>query len=231
MIRSLFLLFITCAVFQPARPASVGGDSLHFDNFFNPVLYNGRRYSLNLPYNVHGHPFYRTQEFRPGYAIIRNIKFEGLLLNFDVCKQELVLKYKNLYDSYEYLMLSKAWLEEFQVQEDKFMLLKSSGEPDRIYQVIGRDSLKILIYWEKKLALSGRVGDTDRYFSEPARTMYLYRDNEIIRFRNNRDFVGLFSTDQGPLIKVYLSEQRINLKKASSGSLSRLLDFVNRKGK
>ena len=59
----------------------------------DPLLYNGRIYTFNLSKETIGHPFMHSQNYESGDVVIRNEKFEDVLLNYDIYNQELILIY------------------------------------------------------------------------------------------------------------------------------------------
>jgi len=162
--------------------------------------------------------------------MIRGRLFEGVLLNYDIYNQGLVMKYKNLNDLYDFMILSDAWIDEFKIHDKKFEM-KETGEGQKGYfQVIGQDGLKVLYYWQKKLILSRQPGNTDYYLSEATRTMYLQIDEELFRFRNNRNFVNFFNPEKKELINKYLKKNRINVKKVPDELMLNLLTHINQAG-
>jgi hypothetical protein len=207
-----------CAGASPCRE-----DTL---SFYDPVLYNGKRYMFHMTNGIQGHPFLMESDYEPGAVKIRGRVFEDVLLNYDIYNQELVLKYENLFDAFEYIALSKAWLEEFRIQGKTFVWMQSPVGQGKFFQVIGQDSLKLMVYWEKKLKVSNQTGNTGHYFSEPSKTMYLYRDGKFFKFRNNRNFLDLFSLPGREHIAGYLKENGINLKKSSDEWMLKLLRYI-----
>jgi hypothetical protein len=192
-------------------------------SYFDPELFNGRRYSFNLSYRIQGHPFLSSPDYEPGQVIIRGRKFDGVLLNYDIYNQELVLKYMILHDSYDFMIISKAWLDEFHIHEKKFELMGTGEGQKRFFQVIGRDTLKVLYFWKKELDLSRLSGNTDYSMSEPVKTMYLYTGEELYKFRNNRNLVNFFPPEKRERIIQYLKQNSINVRNATDESMLDLL--------
>jgi hypothetical protein len=85
----------------------------------------------------------------------------------------------------------------------------------------------VLFCWEKQLALSKQTGNSDYYFSDLERTMYLYNNNGFFRFRNNKSFTGYFGTEEKNKITDYLKGNRINVKKASDDTMVDLITYCN----
>jgi hypothetical protein len=217
---SLILLFISLSSLTYAQDiGSVYG--------LDPLLYNGRNYSFSLSNETIGHPFLNTQNYKTGYVVIRNEKFEDILLNYDIYNQELILKYQDLHGADNLIKLSKAWLRSFYLNNNEFVSLETENGQERFFQVIGRDSLKILYHWEKKMSLSKEVGKSNYHFSEPGKVMYLFRNEVFYRFKNNNSFIEYFEPGQKDLIKIHLAQYKINVKKASDESMLNLINYCN----
>ena len=194
----------------------------------DPLLHNGRNYSFSLSYETVGHPFIQTQNYESGYVVIRNEKFEDILLNYDIYNQELILKYKGIHGAYNLIKLSKAWLLKFYLHDDAFMLMESEDGQKGFFQVIGSESLKVLYSWQKKMSLSNVTGKSNYQFSEPVKTMYLFKNGGFYRFRNNKSFIAYFDPGKRDSVKKYLTENGINVKKASDEKMLNLITFCRR---
>jgi hypothetical protein len=193
----------------------------------DPLLYNGRIYSFRLSPETIGHPFLQSQNYQSGSVVISHEKYEGLLLNYDIYNQELILKYKDMHGADNAIKISKAWLRKFCLDNKEFVLMKSEGGDKKFFQVIGCDSLRVLYYWKKEMSLSKEVGKTNYQFSKALKTMYLSRNNEFYRFRNNKSFVAYFDPDKRDAVKKYLSARRINVKKAADEKILDLITHCN----
>ena len=202
-------------------------DSTNLVYGIDPVLDNGRLYSFNLSYKTQGHPYIYTTDYEPGYVTIQGRLFNNVLLNYDIYNQELVLKHINLQGSVSYIILSKAWLNKFSLHNIEFELIETGDGQKRFFQVIGQDTLKVLHHWEKQLTLSLQTGNKNYNFTEPVKTMYLSRNEGFNRFRNNKSFIALFEPGRKDLIKKYLKQNRINVKKASDDIMLNLISYCS----
>lgn len=193
----------------------------------DPLLYNGRNYSFSLSHETIGHPFLHTQNYESGNVLIRNEKFEDILLNYDIYNQELILKYQDIHGADNLIKLSKAWLRGFYLYSREFISLETENGQKEFFQVIGRDSLKVLYHWEKKMTLSKEVGKSNYHFSEPGKAMYLYKHGVFYRFKNNKSFIEYFEPDLRDSIKKYLAQYKISVKKASDENMLSLINHCN----
>jgi hypothetical protein len=194
----------------------------------DPLLYNGRTYAFTLSYGTIGHPFLNTPSYESGYVIIRDEKFNDILLNYDIYNQELILKYKDLHGAFNFIKLSKAWLRGFYLHGDAFVLIESEDGQKQFFQVIGQNGLQVLYQWQKKMSLSMQTGSKNYQFSDPEKTMYLYSNKEFYRFKNNKSFIAYFIPSQQDYVKKYLAQNKINVKKASDEKMLKLITFCSR---
>lgn len=196
----------------------------------DPVLYNGRIYSYFVPPGTEGTQFFTGQDFLSGTAKIRGILFKDLLLNYDVYNQQLILEYYPEDGVRKLIVVSDAWLEEFNLGKMHFELLAISGTEKRIYQVIENDTYRILYSWRKDLLLNNKHGATNHVFSDPSKESYLRVKNQFVKFGNNKSFIALFDPDDRATLKKYMHQRKINLKKASDELIMELIEYCKASG-
>ena len=222
---SIFInLFLSLTLFTPGSFSQDNPDRVYGPD---PVLCNGKLYISRLPGNIKGHPYLFAPDFEPGYVIIKGRKFDNILLNYEIYNQELLLKYKDLNNSDRIILLSKAWLDGFGLQDKRFGYLPGNDGKKRIFQLIGTDSLKVLFSWGKELSLSQQPGNLNYYFSEPVKEMYLCGNTGLYKFRNNRNFTDYFKGDKRNKIAAFIRENRINVRKAPDQIMLRLISYCN----
>lgn len=191
----------------------------------NPTLYNGQVNASNLGSQVIGNPFL-YENFSNGTVTIQHKKYSNLNLNYDILNQELLLKYKNSYGAMQIITLSSAWIDQFSVLTDTFKYINFPLIGKEIYQEIGNDSIKVLFSWKKYLKLS--TSDNQKYkFTKAERKMYLYKNGDIFKFKNNKSFISLFDNATQPFLKRYLKQNKINVKKSSNDFILDLLIYCN----
>ncbi len=224
--KSLPNLIIVLMFLGPVFPANAQEQSDIYG--LDPLLYNGRIYSFSLSPETIGHPFLQNQNYQFGSVVISQEVYEGLLLNYDIYNQELILKYKDMHGADNAIKISKAWLRKFYLDDKEFVLRRAGDGGQQFFQVIGYDSLRVLYYWEKEMSLTKEVGKTNYQFSKAMKTMYLSKNDEFYRFRNNKSFVAYFDEGKRDDVKNYLSQNRINVKKASDGKMLDLITYCIR---
>jgi hypothetical protein len=194
----------------------------------DPLLYNGRIYSFHLSPETIGHPFLQNQNYQVGSVVILHEVYEGLLLNYDIYNQELILKYKDMHGADNAIKISKAWLRKFYLDDKEFVPMKAEDGGEKFFQVIGHDSLRVLYHWKKEMSLTKEVGKSNYQFSKAMKTMYLSGNDEFYRFRNNKSFVAYFGEGKRGDVKNYLAQNRINVRKASDEKMLDLITYCIR---
>lgn len=193
----------------------------------DPLLYNGLLYKSFYPSNVKGDQFFLNSDYIQGEATIRGAKYKNLDLNFDIYKQEVLLKYLNTTHSYNTIMLSKTWLEEFSIGNCRFIFYATNDIPKRIYQVLGKDSLQILYYWKKDLKLDNVTGNKSFRFI-PRREQYLLINHSLNRYYRNNSFIHLFSKEKQGQIKKYLRKNKIKVFNAQDQIMEELINYCSK---
>jgi hypothetical protein len=199
------------------------------DNIYglDPLLYNGRSYTYFLPPNTGGSQYLNDSQFEIGSVTIRGITFNNLALNYDILNQELILKYKTSLSGTSVIIISEAWLESFSLRDTNFELITSQDTLKRIYQVLGTGPDRILYHFAKDLELDNVQGSRKYSFTPAIKEMYLYRDGNIFKYRNNKIFYSLFDSSKRPALKEYLKKNKINVKKVSDKTMHELISWCN----
>lgn len=192
----------------------------------DPLLFNGRYYTFSPPLNTGGNQFLQDTNFEEGSVTIRGVKYNGLMLNYDVYNQQLVLKYSTREDAVNFIVLSDAWLESFTVGGLQFENIALPDSTKQTFQVIGSGPDRILYSWEKKLSLDNFVGAKNHVFSEARKQMFLLSNSRILSFSNNKSFSSLFNELRSDVIK-YIRGEKINVKRAPDKIMYQLINYCN----
>ena len=193
----------------------------------DPLLYNGKFYTFHPPLASEGNQFFSDRKFINGTIKLRGVVYTNQMINYDIYNQQLILRYEQSTTGVNQIISSEAWLESFNINETSFEIFSSQDSAKKIFQVIGRGSYRILYYWKKDLELDGFHGSTTFVFSKPEKEMSLYSKGGILKYRNNKSFYSLFEPDKNLLVKSYLRNHKLNVKKADDKSMSELISYCN----
>lgn len=219
----LFLLFSGASGIS-AQQAEGDNDDVYG---LNPVLYNGRLYTFNTPLNTSGNQYFSQRQFETGSVTLRGVTFTDLLLNYDIYNQQLIIKYKIKTGAASLITVSDAWLEAFSINGLNFKIFTTQDTVKRIYQELGSGPIYILYYWNKTLKLDNSYGATNLTFSKAIKERNLLIGNDILPFRNNRSFFSLFDLGKRLMIKEYLRQHKINVRKAVDQKMTELMFYCN----
>lgn len=205
-----------------------GRDSLSKVYGLDPLLYNGMIYNSFNPVKAKGDQYFSSSSFTKGEVTIRGIKYKDLDLNFDIYKEELLLRYTTSSNVYNTIMISKAWLEDFSIGNIRFKPYSTSEAPNRLYQVLGNDSIQLLYYWKKVLEYENDyLGNSNMYFNTK-KELNIVINKSLKNFRNNKSFVHLFAKEKQPFIKKYLRQNKIKVTNASDLTMEELINYCSK---
>ncbi len=194
----------------------------------DPLLYNGCYYSYFPPPGTIGTPFMESSDFVKGTVKVRGVMFEGLNLNYDVYHQQLVLKYNDAIGAVSQIVISDAWLEGFSLGDMVFKVVQASDTSKKIFRVTGSGPYYILEYLSKSVALDNQVSSRNYRFSNLKIYRYLQTDAGMKPFSGNKSFLSLFTAEKQLLLRKYLRENRIRVRKCSEQELQRLVNYCNK---
>jgi hypothetical protein len=219
------LLYFLCSI------SVVNAQQVYSERFvFNsdPLLYNGRFYVFYPSLGTKGHQYLSDQRFLTGSVQLRGVRYSNLSLNYDVFNQNLVMKYEAESGSFNQIIISDAWLEAFSLRDMNFEVLMDTAGQKKIYQVIGRGHYRIFYYWKKKMELDHFHGSSNYIFSKPLREMYLFHNEDLLKYVNNRTFYFLFPDNEKGKIKDYMRSKKINVKKIGDDEIEDLMNYCNK---
>lgn len=201
----------------------------NFDHLYgyDALLFNGRIYSFLPETGTIGSQYLLNEFDINGKVNLRGVSYFNLTINYDLYNQQLILKYTNAIGSVSQIEISEAWLESFELYSQHFEYLILPDSTKRIFQVLGDGPLKVAYYRRKDISLNTRTSSTEHYFSDPILEKFLLNGNQMNKFKNNRTFLALFSTSKQTLIKKYLRQHNIKIKKANDKVMTELINFCN----
>jgi hypothetical protein len=223
--RFLFLLaFALSSLIALSQTTSENTDHVYGHD---PLLYNGRIYSFFPVVGTGGTQYLNEKADIHGAVRLRGVTYTDLSLNYDLYNQLLVLQYKNAMGSPAMIEISSAWLEMFDLDGCHFEVERITDTTTRIFQVLGKGNFKIVYYRRKELQINTQSASRNRYFTDVIREMYVKKDDRLVKYKNNRSFISVFSKPQQEEIKKYIRKQKIKVKKANDQKITDLINFCN----
>jgi len=203
-------------------------DAMEMDRVYgpDPMLYNGKKYTYFLPPETGGNQFLLSTDYFTGELTIKGKTFEGIILNYDIYNQQLLLTYANETGSFNIIEISKAWLESFRLENLEFRCLSYDNEP-HFYQVLGDGPFFIMYYWRKDLKLDATYGAKNFTFTPAMKKKYVLIGDKLRPFSNKQSLVSLFDMQHKPEINNYIQLNRIKIKKASDETMTKLINYIS----
>lgn len=190
----------------------------------NPILYNGQVYTYFPGVGVKGHQYFEQVDFVSGSITIRGIKYENVLLNYDILNQEVVLKYTDIQGSNRLFMVSKAWLEKFSIGTEEFSILDASEAQNMIVQTLNKGAMQLHLYWTKRLIVDISYISKNYVFEKRKQTLFLVYKNNLQEFKSTKDILSLLPQEAHKNVVNYLRKNKI---KARTNSLDQLIGLLN----
>lgn len=194
----------------------------------DPVLLNGKLYNYYPPPGTGGSQYFSGSFYPTGSVWIRGVEYDSMRLNYDVYHQQLILFYKKPDGSNKTISVSDAWVDAFTLGSTRFIFKMTADSGKRIYQELGAGPQKLLYAWSKNWVMDPSVGAYVYIFTPAVKTQYLFSDNKMLLFATNRSFIKLFSTAAQPVVRKYIRQNRIRVKKASDAKMSQLMEYINK---
>ncbi len=226
--RFLIAAMAICFVFPAISVAQPSGKRGTDVFGLDPLLYNGRYYSYFPAAGTIGTPYLENSDFVEGTVTVRGVQFAGLSLNYDVYNQQLVLKYKDAIGAVSLIIISDAWLEGFSLGDMVFRVLQTSDTSKRIFRVTGSGPYYIMEYNSKTIALDNQMSARNYRFSNIKTARYLQTEAGLNPFTGNKSYLSLFIAEKQMLIRRYLRENRVRLRKCNDRELLGLINFCNK---
>lgn len=221
----IILLVLIMATFSlKAQAPEQGPDQVYG---YNPLLYNGMVYRFFVLPQTKGTQYLLDAYDYQGSVTVRGITYTNVSLNYDICNQKLIMKYKNEIGAPVLIQISDAWLEKASLGGSNFEVVTLADSSKRLYKVVGNGNVKIMYYLSKDFLIDNMKSTNSQYFSESRQEMFVASDGQLKGFRNNASFIRIFNHEQQSLIKVYIRNHNINVKKAGDKAMSDLINYCN----
>lgn len=213
------LVIVIILLLTPCRQVW-GGISDHQDTaYIRQQLYNGRiwqdRYS-----RISGNEFFITEALSGGSVTVKDRKFSGLLLRYDIYNDRPVLMVKpDLY-----IEVNTETTDEFSMtimnREYRFINLGSNG----FYHILYRGNTSLFVKYRKEIKKNA-VQNTFDAFVE-SESVYLMKNGNLLRINKKGDLLKALD-DRHDEVRAYLRKNRLQLTVKEPESMVSLLQYYN----
>jgi hypothetical protein len=192
------------------------------------MIINGRIY---VPQHTlaEGHPYFEIADWVMGDVFIRGHRFKNLKLKYDIDLDEFVLYIEDKYQRKNYLVLNHHYVDS--VYLGKYIFINTAAYPG-----IGRDlgyaelvydnGLIFLVTYEKdfkkQYSESKPYGEYGKQYAE----RYIASEGSVSKVTSKKAFLKYFESYKKE-IRRYMKKQKINYRKAGSGTLKNLFTYCH----
>jgi len=207
---------------QGTVPDDIQEQFEEFDKLFglDQRLINGVMYRVESP-GINGHPFLDDAYFSHGSIQIEELWFADVELAYNVYSQNIVLKYQNVFDGYEYIELQNEFIRGFRLGSRCFEKRDFPLTGEQFFQVIDAGELKCYYKWTKSINESVYPYT----FYEPSRKFYLFRNDQVYAFKFKAAFIKLFPERSRRSIRNHFRETGIRLRDITDSEMLELLHY------
>ncbi|MDT8402651.1 MAG: hypothetical protein RQ743_13230 [Bacteroidales bacterium] len=192
----------------------------------DPGLVNGKIYHPSPYGSISGHPFCLSDEWMEGQAELEGNLYTGLMLKYDIVKNELVLNTLNLNNTSLQIILNTGKISTFKLGDSQFVRYPGSendGKPV-FCELLSDGEVDYLLLRNKELRITSG-GATDFEYKEYFNN-YLYKDGKLSGFRGRRSLFKLFPEHKKEIRK-YILQQGLFLDRKNVEDRAVLVDFCN----
>lgn len=193
------------------------------DNFFNPILFNGRLYVYN-PYNISsGNPFLVDAVFQKGSIFVQGKEYKTLL-NFDIVNHK-VITYYPYFTTVSMVCIPKELVDSFYF-DNRIYVRKKMEEQVLFLEKIGSGKQYFLFKNIKKKGVNSTPNEL--IYSTSIRTVFLWNGDSILKIKNKRNLLKNFNKANQQKIKTYWRDQHFKYRKANGAQWQLFVLFLNK---
>lgn len=231
MISSLFLLNPCLSSFaQGQSPDATDGNwnelykAVVNEYGFDQVLANGIHYEDDSRGKT-GHPFLFEDQLYKGTLMFRGREYQGVDIKYDIYKQQVVLCIMQN-NSFAWIIPPNDFISAFSLGDKLFVKHTFQGVSGFYQVVVDTEGLKCFYYWSKSRFGSDHLGDYYSYrFTDSDKKTYLFMDDVLKKYSDNRSFVSLFPQESQVRIKQYIKNNKIKVAKSSDAEIEKLITY------
>lgn len=216
----VFILFVFFAGEVFAQDKVVLSDQKYG---FDPVLFNGKKYSFFPASIIKGHQYLEQPDFTPGELILKGKVYRNVLLNFDIYNQLLLMKYYDDLNAACIIEISNAWLDGFTISGRRFVAITNSNKTS-LYEVIGNDWLHVLYSWSKQIKIEPAT--SNQAFTKAFRSSFIQINGKMIIYRSKKQFLSSFDQDTRALIQRFLHSRHIRFNQINNQQMEELINEI-----
>ena len=189
------------------------------------VLVNGK-YFENIYTNDLGHPYFSEDEFKKGYLVVHNQKYNNILLKYNIWDQTVLVPYSHMTNAA--FIPPVDFIPEFGFNGHSFKKIKLENEKEQFFEEIYSGEIDLLCFWKKDRDESDHnITFMAHKFSDPHKKLYVVVETKSYFVKNRKALNRVFPEHKNE-INQYIKENKLKLYKSSNKQLSDLMVFCER---
>jgi len=220
LIIILFIFYPWSTTFALNKDTSVQ-DTLKEDQ----TLYNGKIWR-NIYYLIKEDQFLFSKEFLPGTVSVRGKLFPGVLLKYDIYRDELITPV----DKGVLLQLNKEWIDSFSLsfQNKTYRFIKAEEDSvkgdESFFNVLYHGNTALLVRYTKKIEKMAVEGKYDKFYQ--ISRIYLEKGNGLFQVTGKRDLMKLMP-EHKTAISDYMKINKIRVSEKTPESFIPVIRFYD----
>lgn len=216
-----------------AQPDYDLSDSQILYSYFDEVygadekLVSGPFYYGAITGSIEGHPYFIDEEWKPGYVKIGDIRYDNLLLKYDINIDKVILKYIASNSASFQVGLRSGNITRFTMGDHTFIPYPEVKDSTTVpfAELLSDGEIKYLLVRKKFLMLTNGSGMTDYTYKETVK-QYFYRNNELIPFKGRRTLLELYPELKTEL-KQYARKKGLELRPKKTDDRAEWVNYCN----
>lgn len=226
------LLFLSGTLYSYSQ-ATVKNISTRMYNTFDAIygidnrLVSGEFYYGTKKGSIKGHPFLDDNSWEEGMVQLEGLRFENLLLKYDIETDKIILKYISGDNKESQIALAKKRVDYFRINNRIFTRVPGTGlkEEGHFYELLSDGKLSFLLMHTKTLVPTNGTGMTNYKYSQKSKQYFLL-NNELIPFRSVASIYKFFPSYKKEM-KEYIKSSGLKSGSKNIGDRIKIVNYFN----
>jgi len=201
---------------------------VHFDQLYkvDARLVSGDFYQTPFMNKLAGHPYYFDTEWKLGSVVLEGIKYDSLLLRYDICSNQLILNTVNITNSYLQLVLKKEHIDSFYIDGHLFRQYpKIQAQSDiQFCEVLASGKIDFFLVKSKRLRVT--PGGLSDYVYQARLLKTLQLNDELFPYRGRRTLYKLFPELKSQ-IRDFIQREQLRYRRITLEEHLELINYCN----
>ena len=202
---------------------------LRYDSVYgtNPHIYQGIKY---FPEHTlaRGFPYWKDDKPLTADVVFSGKCYKDLKIKYNIYNQEFILEFSDKYGSLQQVVMNRMEIDSVLIDDVLFVRNRFSEIKTRFLQVIYEGNISCYLTWKKDYRFDNSGVDTGYEFSNAIVTCYIVREGKPYVFTNKRRFLKIFPSDKKNLIRKFIKNNKIKVKRKIQADMVRLCIYCDK---